>query len=186
MNPLGRRMLLITFTPSLRNIPMKPTFKCLVLFFVANLLISTITANCQSIVHANSWEQLSQGIAIAIGQTDSRVTISVKNTSDTRKELIRQKTGAPVQLFYIDDQGAQVPLGDHEPPGPHGDRRPGPIGLPADGQVATSMAIHITSDELVLIKTHQVLCSVLVNDPATKQQYTITSSPKILPGPADK
>ncbi len=99
--------------------------------------------------------------------------------------MLTQRSEPSPKLFYIDGHGMKIPLGDHKTSdnlqndiADTSIGHEGPVGLPS-GQIM-SRIITINSDELALIKTHPIACTLLIYDPITKQKITIKSSPKIL------
>ncbi len=164
--------------------------KWLVVFFALSLIVPNATADAPNIP-ASSWEQHPEGIALRLTWQGNSITTHIKNTSNTVRELASQGTNSFVSLFYVDEKGASIPLGN--PPNPAFEEETqktlGPTDIMPGKEVAKSTIL--TPDQLILIKTRPVKCSVVVYDPATKQQSTVESVPKVLtealgPAPAGK
>jgi len=153
----------------------------LALLFVIITFIFTVMAKSDPDIPTGSWDQHSEGVAIALIWKEHDVIAHVKNTSTSLKQLMSMGSNTYVKLFYIDAQGAAIPFGDHPFYNDARDddsKEQGALDI-APGAVV-SRPVAITSAEATLLKTHPVVCTVLIYDPATKQKSTVTSSPKLL------
>ena len=147
--------------------------------FALSLVVLRAVADGPSISDT-LWEKYSEGLALAQTVTDHSIVVRVKNTSNTLKQIANQGSNVFIKLFYIDDKDKQVSLGNHLDPAFDEDiqNNPSSIAISPGGEMKKTIAL--TPDELDLIKTHPVKCSMVVYEPTTNQRYTIESIPRLL------
>lgn len=159
---------------------MKFLFKMLVALIVANIFMLAMKARCDTSLSTISWKQHPEVAAISLTLKDGFVLIRIKNESKNHIGLLHQDPNILIKLFYIDNRGTLIPLGDHPF---YNDLRD----LQEEGEIWTEistnskpLSVAMTPEELVQIKTHPVICRIVIYDPKTKQKYHIESSPRLL------
>lgn len=139
-------------------------------------------------IPASSWEQHPQGIALAVtlanrthnGSQKHYVVVYIKNTSASDKYFSEMNDISRLELSYVNDSGAEVPLRTYNYDHPDGivlmnvppyAIKPGEI---------LSRKIELTPDELALVKAHPVQCSFFISDQQVDKGYKVESAPKML------
>jgi len=144
-------------------------------------------AIAQSNLPAGVWEDLPQGFAIALTFNKNWVTLNIKNTSGTGRQI--RRSSVDIQLFYKDKNGALISVQDqkkHEermkdaldtidPP----DSR-GPMNFPPKMESWYQVGLEITPDEWSLIKNNSVVCRVALYDFTSNTKIYLESSSKKL------
>jgi hypothetical protein len=157
--------------------------RTLVTAFAFFLYIYVPTAHGQSAVPIISLEQHPELVALSLDLSKKALTIQVTNKSNTKKSLVKQDFTTFIKCCYVDSKGNRVPLPigiqklDNDPRTYDGD---GPLTKTflSGGQITRE--ITMTSEERHLLKAYPVVIVIHLYDPATKQQYMIESSPKLL------
>jgi len=154
------------------------------MFFISLTNVTADKISYTSVDTKNqSWEQLPQGIAVAFALTNSLendskkgiLHVYIKNTSDVPKKYIVSGAMQGINLFYVDSHASQIPL--------RNDNSNVELRMFSETIMPhsiLSIKIDLKSDELVAVKTHPIICSFVIYDPASKQKYTIQSSLKSL------
>jgi len=169
---------------------MRSLAKLLALFFAASLVLSAAKADDQPYIPVSAWEQHPDGVSLAVsltkgmeyGEQVTYVIVYVKNTSNTVKGLLNAGRGGFARFFFRDGNGKQIQLGNHD----HPDHPERDI-LESNMRVFTLVpggtrrsGTDITAEEIILIKTHPVICSFTVDDRATSKGSIVQSLPKML------
>jgi hypothetical protein len=139
----------------------------------------------------DSWEQHPEGIALAmtlISQTgaddvEHAVHIYIKNTSTIDKKLMDGNIDHGMEIYYLNDSGAKVPLHNYHPIQSElnmieGNPKKKDVIIKPNEIVSRS--VNINSSDLLLFKTHPVICRFFICDLGANQQSTIESSPRRL------
>jgi hypothetical protein len=178
-------------TVSVFSSPFSPNLKALAAFFAINLMISAATADDQPNIPKSSWEQHREGIALAITLTsqtgaddgEHAVHIYIKNTSAIDKKIIDGDIDHGMELYYLNDSGVKVPLHNYHPIQSELEmieRNPKKKDVLIKPNEIVSRSVNINSSDLLLLKTHPVICRFFICDLGTNQQSTIESSPRQL------
>jgi hypothetical protein len=162
-----------------------------VCFFVLALaVIVEEQARAQSRLPAGSWEQLPQGFAIALTCDKNAVTLNIKNTSDTLKQI--RRSSVMILLFYTDEQGVLIQLSNGKDQKKHGDPAKdildgmdppdsrGPMTFPPRMEDWYQLGVEITPEDRSLIRVHPVVCRIEFYDLITNTKFHLESSPKRL------
>ena len=158
---------------------MPSTLKILFVCFLCALSIP-VKARGQA-VPDSSWENLSNGIAVAVIMDKNFVSAYVKNTS-TSSMQISGDVGHLVRFFYIDSNNIKHPLRNKSEDGDFvaSSKVSGSTVVPQDGKAPFRIQIELSPKELTAIKACPVFCRFSVLNSSTKQDYKVESTPKVL------
>jgi len=132
---------------------------------------------------ANSWQNYPEGISTRLSLTakqeennkKTKLTVFVKNTSDSVKSIAMVSDGSGVMFSVQDDKNEWHPLRSHNARAPisaHEQKiMPGAI---------WSYSIELAPQETALVKAHPIQCSFDLQDWSVKQTFAIQSSPQQL------
>jgi hypothetical protein len=161
-----------------------------VFLVLALAVIAEEQARAQSRLPAGSWEQLPQGFAIALTCDKNGVTVNVKNTSDTLKQI--RRSSVKILLFYTDEHGVLIPLSNSKDQKKHDDPAQdildgldppdsrGPMTFPPRMELWYQLGVEITPEDRLLIRGHPVVCHVEFYDLITNTKFHLESSPRSL------
>jgi hypothetical protein len=165
---------------------MKLIAKIFVMLFILTLSAPPVAADNQPSVPDNSWEQRPEGIALAMILTVQKIEpkkaslhVYIKNTSDAVKAYSDYGIDSGIEIFYINESERLIPLHDYSLKNGgivQGLREAREIKL---GDFLT-FTIDLTPKELLFVKSHPVICRIIIYDKAERKYHKVDSSPKLL------